>query len=159
MIIKANEVLADVRSAAWLEQELHTDADRHRRHQMADICEEGNIEHVWRVLGVAVAEVRFGLSKLMQPEKYISHDNDLQRPDVWRFRFLFRLPAPTASYLREKIHEYLVARVMAERTAVIIPEASGIWQLRAEEALASLRLLAATTGPSLASVRRPLWPY
>ena len=150
--------MADLRSAAWLEQELHPEEDRHRRHQMADICEQDNVERVWRVLGNAVAELRIRLMKILHHEKDISSDNDLRCPAEWTFRFLFRLPVSTKVYIKEKIHEYLVAKVMADRTATIIPAAAGIWEQRAEETLSSLRGVAATVHPPLRRVRRPLWP-
>lgn len=154
--IKASEVFADLRSAAWLEQELHSDLDRHRRHQMADICETDNIEHVWRVLGVAVAQIRLALGKILLPETDPPSDDTLRQPTDWQFRFLFPLPVATVSFIREKIHEYLVATVMADRTAVIIPSASPIWQVRVEETLSAMQLLVATSHAPLSPARRPL---
>ena len=158
LCIRSDSVLAEVRSAAWLEQELHPEIDRHRRHQMADICEDDNAERVWRVLGVAVAELRLALLRIMRPEKDQSHVNNTERPDKWRFSLLFPLPQATVGWIREKIHEYLVASVMADRAAVIIPQCAGIWSGRATEALAQLRNVAATCRPPYAPVRRPLWP-
>lgn len=158
LCIKQDEVLADIRSAAWLEQELHPDLDRHRRHQMADICEAGNAERVWRVFGVAVAEIRLALASILRPEKEQAADNGLQPADDWRFCFRFSVPPATLGYIREKIHEYLVDRAMADRAEVIIPQCAAIWSDRAAEALASLRIVASTTRPPHAPVRRPLWP-
>lgn len=150
--------MADLRSAAWLEQELHPELDRHRRHQMADICETGCIERVWRVLGIAVAEVRIALLRIIRPSGCRHAANELERPSIWRFAFRFPLPPDVVSFLKEKIHEYLVASVMAERAAVIIPQCSRIWEERAEEARSSLKGIAATMRPPYAPVRRPLWP-
>ncbi len=158
LCILLSEVLADIKSAAWLESELHSDLDRHRRHQMADICEEGNIERVWRVLGVSVAEIRFALQKILSSQKHMSPVNDLEHPEYWRFRFLYRLPKSTVSFIKEKIHEYLVASVMADRTAVIIPEAAGVWNLRVSAALEALQGAAAASRRDISPVRRPLWP-
>ena len=158
LCIKAEEVMADVRSAAWLEQELHPELDRHRRHEMADICEPDNVERVWRVLGLAVAEIRRETVRIFRQEKYMAMTNDLECPEEWTFRFLFPLPSSSVGLLREKIHEYLVASVMAERTGVIIPAAQKIWQIRASSAIAELRSAAATARPPHAQVRRPLWP-
>ncbi|MDE5814100.1 MAG: hypothetical protein K2H72_07430 [Muribaculaceae bacterium] len=156
LCIKSNEVISDIRSAAWLEQELHPELDRHRRHQMADICEKDNVECVWRVLGVAMAELRLALGRMLRQEKEIREVNDLDSPEEWNFGFLLHLPSSTLDFLREKIHEYLVASVMADRGAVIIPACAGIWRERAETALAELRALAATSGYKPA--RRPIWP-
>ena len=158
MTIKSSEILADVRSAAWLESELHPELDRHRRHEMADICEEGNVENVWRVLGISVAEVRLELSRILLNEKRVAPCNELERPAKWYFRFIFRLPSATLSFIKEKTHEYLVARVMAERTAVIMPDASGVWKERAKRALSSLSGVSSTIRLPYGPVRRPLWP-
>ena len=158
LTIKSVEVMADVRSAAWLEQELQPQLERHRRHQMADICERDNVEGVWRILGVAVAEVRLALLSILTPPENPWPANDLERPDIWTFGFRFALAADVVAFLKHKIHEYLVAAVMADRTAVIIPSASAIWSSRAGEALDALRSAAATAQPPYAPVRRPLWP-
>ena len=158
LCIKAREVLAEVRSAGWLKSELHPELNRHRRHEMADICEAGNIERVWRVLSVAVAEVRLSLLKMLCQDKHFSHADDLEQPDSWHFRFLFHLPKDILGFIKEKIHEYMVAAVMADRTGVVIPEASAVWHERRDASLASLRQIASTTHPPYSPVRRPLWP-
>ena len=158
LCIKSEELLADIRSAAWLEQELHPELDRHRRHQMADICEEGSVERVWRVLGVSEAEIRYALLAVLRPRDGFIPVNQLERPECLSFSFLADLSADTLSLLKEKIHEYLVASVMADRTAVIIPGAATVWQTRAAEALAALREAAASSACRLRPVRRPLWP-
>ncbi|MDE6379180.1 MAG: hypothetical protein K2L11_01810 [Muribaculaceae bacterium] len=156
--IISNEVIADIRSAAWLEQELHSGLDRHRRHQMADICEAGNDDRVWRILALKVAEIRREGSRIFHQEKENPSTNSLLRPEAWRFRFLFPFPPSSVGIVRERIHEYLVAAVMADRTEVIVPEASAIWRERAAAALAGIRVLGATLRPPFSPVRRPIWP-
>lgn len=158
LTILSTEVLDDVRGAAWLEAELHPELDRHRRHEMADICEPGNIERVWRVLAMADAQVRIALIRILTGQNDMLLVNDLQQPPAWHYRFLFPIPTNVMSFLREKIHEYMVAAVMADRTDVIIPSAASIWRSRLEDALAQLQNLGATTRPPYGRVRRPLWP-
>lgn len=159
LTIIAEEVLADIRSAAWLESELHSEIDRHGRHEMADICEKGNIERVWRVLGISVAEVRVALQKILCQEKQISRVNVLEEPESWNFTFLYRLSNYSISYIKEKTHEYLVSSVMADRTSVIIPTAADVWRFRAETALSALRTMASTKQMPCSRVRRPLSPF
>ena len=158
LCINSNEVIADIRSAAWLEQELHPQLDRHRRHQMADICEAGNDDRVWRRLGLCVAEIRREVVRILRQEKDPVPSNVLLSPESWTFQLLFPLHASSIDFMREKIHEYLVASVMADRTEVIIPTASPIWRERAETALAEIRMLGATARPPFRKVRRPVWP-
>ena len=158
LCIKSSEVFADIRSAAWLESHLHPELDRNRRHEMADICEKDNIERVWRVLGIAIAEIRLALQRILTPEKDISLENDLDCPESWLFSLRFQLPSSSLTYIKEKIHEHLVAAVMADRSAVIIPTAAAIWQERASGALACLQNLASLSNPPFSRVVRPLWP-
>lgn len=158
MEIFSNEVLDDIRSAAWLESELHPELDRHRRHEMADICEDGNIERVWRVLALAEAEIRLALHRILYEKITLRADNSLDCPESWQFRFLPE-PAPSLlSFIREKIHEYMVTRVMADRMGVLIRDSATIWEERVKEALAALNQAAAGAQLSSGSVRRPLWP-
>ncbi|MDE7096684.1 MAG: hypothetical protein K2O47_04235 [Muribaculaceae bacterium] len=158
LCIKTSEVIADIKSAAWLESELHPELDRHRRHEMADICEKDNIEKVWRIMGLAEAEIRIALVRVVQQQKCFSHANILSRPGKILFRLLHSLPSATVSFIREKIHEYMVAAVMADRCEVIIRQAAPVWRERAGAALAALRQTAIAAPLPSGPVRRPLWP-
>lgn len=155
LMIESGEVIDDLRSAGWLESELHPELNRHRRHQMADICERGNIECVWRTAGVAIAQVRQTLAKILKDEDGGPYVNEINRVDAWHFQFRQPMTAATMEYMKEKIHEYVVAMVMGERVEIIIPESAGIWRQRAEEALAMLRNVA---NMCHLPCRRPMWP-
>lgn len=155
--IISREALDDIRSAAWLESETHPSANLHQRHETADICEPDNVERVWRVLGICVAEVRMALRAILTTDTAVRHQNDLERPDHWDFIFTSTLPPHTANFLKEKIHEYLVARVLADRLEVFIPEAASQWRIRASDALSTL-YTTVSTAASIRPVRRPLWP-
>lgn len=157
LCIRSCEVMDDVKAAAWLESELYPELDRHRR-EMADICEEGSIERVWRTLGIAEAQVRMALIRILVQPKYSSHVNVLEQVKEWRFEFLFAVSDTVVAFLREKIHEYMVASVMTDRCETIIPSAAPVWRSRREEALGDLRSAAATTRQQATPVRRPLWP-
>lgn len=155
--ILSAEVLADVRAAAWLEQELHPELDRHRRHQMADICEEhGGIDRVRRVMGVAVAEIRECLHGILLPAGRVRPTDVLTNRAEATFRFARHLHPDRLILIREKMHEYMVARVMCDRCADIIPGCAGVWRERATSALAQLREAAAST--ALRPGTRPLCP-
>ena len=158
MKILSSEVIADLRSAAWLEQELHPELDRHRRHQMADICESDNMDAVWRILAVGIAELRFILLRILVPSLLPQTVNCLETPDSWTFDVRYPLPSDSLTYLKEKIHEYLVALVMADRMEIIMPVASDVWRDRADSVLAELETFAATTRTDEHAVHRPLWP-
>lgn len=157
--ILSDEILADIRSAGWLEGELHPELDRHRRHEMADICEPDNVERVWRVLALCEAQVRLALTRILCAPKRTQEVNLLLRPTKWNFRFRFAISTAIGGFLREKIHEYMVAAVMADRAATIIPDAAATWQERRDAALGALQNLAATTRLPTGRARRPLFPF
>lgn len=155
--IASREVLDDIRSAAWLESETNAGADLHRRHEMADICEKDNIERVWRILGICVAEIRMALRAILIPDPQGWLHNDLERPEHWDFIFQNPLPPHTANFLKEKIHEYLVARVIADRLAVLIPDAADFWLSNAADILTTISSTS-NNATEIRPVRRPLWP-
>lgn len=158
LIILSTEILDDVRAAAWLEGELHPELDRHRRHEIADICEPGNVERVWRILALCEAQIRLALARILRPQTQTRKVNHLQRSTSWDFQFRYVLGNAVNGYLREKIHDYMVSAVMADRTQTIIPPAAPTWQQRRDAALQALQALAATNRLPTGPVRRPLWP-
>ena len=155
--ILSEEVLADLRSAAWLESELHPELDLHRRHEMADICEGSNIDRVWRVLGLSVAEIRSHLAEILKDGHRHYLDNELKSIPVYLFHFSRKLPSDVALLLKEKIHDYLVARVMHDRASVIIPGCAGIWRERSEASLVAIDGCCRGVAAGF-TARRPLWP-
>lgn len=157
IFILSREVLDDIKSAAWLESELHPEIDLHRRHEMADICEPGNIEKVWRILGLCDAEVRMTLRKMLLSGECRRHQNDLVNPEIRRYIIKDPPAANAVAFLKEKIHEYFVASVMTDRTAVIIPEALLPWEERKRDAFTAISTFTATAA-NPAQVLRPLWP-
>ncbi|MCM1491387.1 MAG: hypothetical protein NC095_11285 [Muribaculum sp.] len=156
--ILSREVIDDIRSAAWLESETHPGSNLHQRHEMADVCEKDNVERVWRILGLCDAEIRLVLRKILSESDDTYQRNDLLTPDEWFYDFKCRLPPHTASLLKEKIHEYMVSRVMADRLEIFIPEAVLPWKQRASEAMSALSTAAQTTS-LLTPARRPLSPF
>lgn len=156
--IESPEVMADLRSAAWLESELHEDLTLHRRHEMADICEEVNIEKIWRVLGLCDAEVRMAIRRILTGPCPMNGTDSIERPERWEYPLAAGIGSETATLVKEKIHDYFVAKAMADRAEVIIPGCAPVWQRRAAEALVSLSECAASKIRG-ARVRRNMCPF
>lgn len=156
--ILSHEVLDDIRSAAWLESELHEDLPLHRRHEMADICEEENVARIWRVLGLCDAEIRMAIRRILAGPSPVGAVNTIECPEKWEYPLAAGVRSDAAVYLKEKIHDFMVASVLADRAEVIIPECAPVWQQRAEDALSALSegAAAATAGTA---VRRRLCPF
>lgn len=156
--ILCREVLDDIRSAAWLESETHPDSNLHQRHEMADICEKDNIERVWRLLGVCDSEVRLTLRKMLKLRDDKIQQNDLNSPDRWVYEFRSSLLPNVGAYLKDKIHEFMVASVMSDRMKVLLPEASNSWTARRKEAVDEIFGMAGIP-TEYKPVRRPLLPF
>ncbi len=159
MTILSSEILDDLRAAGWLEGELHPEVDRHCRHQIADICEADNVERVWRVLALCEAQVRLALARILLPGAQTSQANCLLHPTSWDFQFRYDVGNATVGFLREKIHEYMVSAVMADRCSTIVPGAAGAWEARRDSALGALANVAATVRLPSGPARRPLFPF
>ena len=155
--ILSGEVLADIRSAGWLESDMNSDAGLHRRHQAADICEVDLVDRVWRVLGLCVAHVRMSLRRVLAVEGRGDVSDSLERPERWVFCFRVEPGEHELTLMKEKIHAYMVAMVMADRLGVIMPGAAGAWQKASGEAMAELERLAGLSAVA-ERARRPLWP-
>lgn len=156
--ILSREVLDDIRSAAWLESETHPDSNLHQRHEMADICEKDNIERVWRLLGVCDSEVRLTLRKMLKLRDDKIQQNDLDSPDRWVYEFRSSLLPNVGAYLKDKIHEFMVASVMSDRMKVLLPEAFNSWTTRRKEAVDEIFGMAGIP-TEYKPVRRPLLPF
>lgn len=124
---------------------------------MADICEEqGGLDRVRRVLATAMAETRQALHDTLLPDRRARHSDTLEKSPQFTFRLAHHPHPDSIIYIREKIHEYAVARVMADRCSDIIPGCAPVWRERADTALSQLRDAAAhhTLRPGI----RPLCP-
>lgn len=171
MKLLTSEILADIKAAAFLESELHPELDLHRRHEMADICEAPNVERVWRLIALHASEVRVLLMRLSRPgghdhrpckkpgaERFPAQDNILETPGILRFQVPWHIADDVKSFLKEKAHDYILSRVMADRCAVIIPTAAPHWRARGDDAMEALRKASAAASQGLRPVRRPLPP-
>lgn len=156
--ILSREVIDDIRSAAWLESELHEDLSLHRRHEMADVCETGNIEKIWRVLGLCDAEIRMAIGRVLITSSDVVPANLIETPKAWEYSFAAGLRTDTYRLIKELIHDYFVAMAMADRAAVIIPECASIWKERGRDALTALEQCAAAEIAGV-PVRRRLCPF
>lgn len=115
MRINREEIIGDVADLAYVVGDVNSDgATPHRLHQTFDICAEGNIERVNRMIDLATAEVNVML-------RHYRDDVGVRDRLVERY-----------------VHEYLVARVMYDWLSVTIPEVSDVWREKASEARSAL---------------------
>lgn len=113
----------------------------HALHQTFDICSEGNVDRVDRVLALAFTECAAPLRRLCAMPPFTGDG-------------LFRIPLKDgpaydglAQRARECVREYLTARVLHDWLTVTLPEAAGAWRDKAAAALSSLCSAAACLMP------------
>lgn len=151
LIFKKETLLYDISNLAYVVGDLRGDSlSAHRLHQTFDICEEGNVDRVDRLLALAFSEVGMALRKVaIEPPAMDRLSNSDAPPEEFRLRL--RRCAGGESWrirLKEAVNEFMTARVLAGWLRVTLPEAADFWKEQADSMLESLKSLscAAFTG-------------
>ena len=141
--------------------------DNHALHRVRDICQEGNIDRVSRVLGLAYAIILDTLSPIVCCEK-IDVDKDRSQT-VYDYEINFRddesmkycLTAEKKLKIKETAHEFMVSKVMYDWLGIVLPMAADVWKERMECLLASLKEIASevAAGAETVSFGRRLNPF
>ena len=131
------ELLDDIKNYAYIEGDTMKRDEPHDKHQVFDICEEGNIDRVTRVLDLTFAqcvELCFPYAKREVKEK-TSRDDELEYED----EYVMKLSLPdsfsetTVDLLEKLIHEYMVYRVMEDWMGFTKPESMELWMMKADK--------------------------
>ncbi|HIT83304.1 MAG TPA: hypothetical protein IAA99_03790 [Candidatus Avibacteroides faecavium] len=132
LVFKRSEIIYDVSNYAYVEADVMPADDDHRRHQVADIAQDGNIDRVTRVLNAAHAECVEMLypyaKEEIQDEKRL--DDVLKEPDVYEIRMNVprHFSLTTLKMLESMVHEYLVCRVLADWMSITNPAGEAKWE-------------------------------
>lgn len=158
---KRAELLYDVSNYAFVEGDILPEDSEHGKHQVFDICQDGNIDRVTRVLNLAHAEcveMLYPFAKEEIPEEPASIDDILMEPE----EYVIRLSLPsgfsmtTVRLIEHIIHEYLVGRVLSDWLGITNPPAKSNWEARIEDLRSRMKtVLTYRRG----KVRRPLKPF
>lgn len=129
-------VLNEVRQCAYVEGDIMAADDEHRKHQIFDITEDGNIDRVSRVLSLAIADCRELLYPYSATSKNGSDSYDNGFDEAAVIEIALNIP-PTVSYdtvrlLKELIHEYAVACIMTDWLSITKAESAENWERKAE---------------------------
>ena len=158
---KRAELLYDAGNYSFVEADIMPIDDEHRRHQVADICQEGNIDRVTRVLNTAYAEcveMLYPYTKEEIPDEPEALDDILKEPETYEIKLTLpeTFSLTTLRMLEPLIHEYLVCRVLADWMSITNPESEAKW----EKKFAALRNKIRTTLMSrTGKTRRKLKPW
>ena len=136
LTFKRDEILQDIGNYAYVVADVMRVDAEHARHQVLDICQDGNIERVSRVMNLAYSEV----VELLYPytkevcEREEACDNTLTFPQ--EYVVTMELPdnfaKSTVVLLTKLIHEYFVYRILGDWLSITASEYSGIWEEKLE---------------------------
>ena len=111
--LNRQSLLHDIANLAFVIADIHSEADEHARHQLTDICQEGNIDRVSRMMGLAYCIARETLKPL----------RDIKRNTAIRGNCIT---------LNQLVHEFIVCSVLADWLSITIPAAAGVWKEKAQ---------------------------
>ncbi len=112
------EILYDIRNDAWITGDALITEDAHDRHLIQDIAEDGNKDHISRVLDMAEAEVNDFLYPFTktEPEDGIELTDRYELKDKYTITLSLpsTFPGTSTERLRRLIHQYFVYRVIED---------------------------------------------
>ena len=154
------ELLYDIGNYSFVEGDIMDVDDEHKRHQTIDVCEDGNIDRVTRVLNLGYSEV----VELLYPytKRECPHgdarENMLVAPDVYVVDMYVpeTFASSTVELLKNLIHEYLVCRVLADWMSITNPGSTEKWEEKMEDMRGKLR---SCVNSRMGRLRRRLSPW
>lgn len=136
--LKRDELLYDIKSMAYTEGEMMA-AQGVDSHHVQDICEEGNIDRVNRMLDMAHAEcVELLYPFTKETIEPITWQNDEPKCECCTvYSIEMHMPAAmsrtTVTMLRNCVHDYMVDYVLADWLGITNAAAAAKWTERCEE--------------------------
>lgn len=158
---KVSEIIYDVNNLAWIEGDIMSDDEGHKKHQLVDITQQGNIDRVKRVLDMAFAEIvemLYPHTKAEIKEDDLMLDNIPEEVDSYILEL--HLPSnysiTTLNLLKNYIHEYLVMRVLQDWLLIVYPDKAVKYDAKLEFVNNKIKN---TTLSRMMPVRRKLKPF
>ncbi len=157
---KRIEFLDDLKQNSYVAGDIMPGEDEHRKHQVFDIAEDGNVDRVTRVLNLTMAEVR----ELLYPYTKSAVDEGDNRVnnlvEVETYTITMTVPEAfsktTLSYLELLIHELIIDRIMFDWLSQTYPDAAKTWEEKAEKTLAKIQ---ETKNKRMRRGRRTMTPF
>ena len=164
MKLKKKALLYDIANIAYVIAD--TGDTSHALHRVQDICQDGNIHRVARILGLAYSRILDVLAPVLNPltidicrdASASPHDYIIDFSDSPSLKF--SLTPEKRLRIKETAHEYMVAMVLYDWLSITLPPAADVWKFKMTEALASLRdSVGEISSSSSCSFRRKLNPF
>lgn len=142
LVFNRKQLLYDIKNYAYIEGDVWGEEKQHGQHTLVEICEEGNIDRVNRLLEKIHSEITEALYPYTKEGVSGGEEigDGLQAPRDYKIKM--RVPGEmsrtTLRYLNNLIHEYMVGRVVGDWLSITHPEAARNWTEKAQEALESI---------------------
>lgn len=163
MKLKQSALLYDISNLAYIIADTHEE-NNFSIHRIRDICEDGNIDRVARILGLAYSNIVNLLKPVLTGDSLaLNHDTSRKVRD-YEFRFStsrqFSISPETKITIKETIREYMVTFVLADWLAVTFPEIADVWKYKAEAAYTRLTdILQSIVSTLSGTFKRRLSPF
>jgi len=158
--IHRKDVMYEIRNLGYVEGDVMDGENGHRKHQMQDIGEDGNVDRVTRIMDLAFAECCNACGRYAYEEiEDGMTDDDAYREETG---YVLRLKMPRAysqtgiRLLTKYIHEYMVDCVMAEWTELVNPESTARWR---EKCAVLAEQISVTLAARYGVMTRPTRPF
>ena len=128
-------LLHDIANYSYVEGDIMSGDNIHAQHHTQDIIAEGNIDRVYRVLGLSHAEV----TEMLYPfSKSLATSTSLDNKENQPGKYEIEITPPvgfsetTLQLLRHLIHEYMVSAVLADWLSITNPNSAPNWEAKKE---------------------------
>lgn len=137
LVMLKSQLLYDIRTGAWVIGDVMKTDDEHDRHQVQDIGEDNNVDWVARQLDLAHGVILQSLQKLTPSyvrstidDDEIDYSNDEYHYSLWLPE---RMKQVSVKYLKELIHNLMVAWVIMDWMMLTNKEDYAIWAQKVED--------------------------
>ena len=165
MLIKKKALLYDISNLAYVIADTGQPLN-HGLHRVRDICQEGNLDRVARILGLAYSEICAILAPILRSPDLDTEADNSRKPHDYCFTFKnegelqYSLTSEIKLALTETCREYMVSMVLADWLSITLPEAADVWKFKLEEASAKLReIVGSLLFSSSCTLRRKTTPF
>lgn len=138
LVFHREQLLYDIENYAYIEGHVWGEENQHAQHTLVEICEEGNVDRVNRILGAvhaAAVEMLYPYTKQEPIEDEVICDR-MWIPTDYNIEMTVpvTMSRTTLHLLTKLIHEFMVARVIYDWLSITHPEAARNWLDKALEA-------------------------
>lgn len=143
IILYRKSLLYDIANIAYIVADSAPELDEKIRSVINDICEEGNVDRVTRILNRAYNDLlnrlyAYTKERVLEESKI---DDLFSEPLEYKIRMMVPedFSKTTVSALGEYLHEYIVDIVLAEWLSITKKDEVATWQEKADAALGRAR--------------------